>query len=295
MSTYFAQNSPKITPISLLDTPYLSVLSQIPDPPKRLYCRGTLPSSRQRTAAIVGTRKPTAYGRAVTEELAGKLARRNVVIISGLALGVDAIAHKSALEAGGTTIAIQANGLHTINPRTNRQLGESIIGQGGAILSEYEAGVEAMKHHFLARNRLVSGIADIIIITEAAARSGALNTAAHALAQGKEVFAVPGNITSPMSAGCNRLIAQGATPLVDIDQLIDEFLPAEVTDRQVVLPLGSTELESYIIMALGKGISDGETIFSQCRATAADFNTAMTMLEINGTIKPLGGNQWALR
>ncbi len=295
MSTLFAQKTPKIKKLGLDHHPYLEKLAQIADPPDLLYCMGDIPTERRPTVAIIGSRKPSHYGREVTQQLASNLARRGVVIVSGMALGVDAIAHQAALDAGGTTIAVQANGLHTLNPRSNRLLGERIIQQGGAILSEYEPGIDAMKHMFLARNRLVSGLSDAVIITEAAARSGTLNTAAHGLTQGRDVYAVPGNITSPMSAGCNHLIAQGALPITSVDDFIEQFLPSgDTVSAQTTLPLGTTELETAIIELLASGVRDGDELLQKVDCNAADFNSAMTMLEINGVIKPLGGNRWTL-
>lgn len=283
----------KIATILPGDNEYSALLTDITLPPKQLYIVGELPTERRPTVAIVGTRKPTAYGREVTTRLADALARRGVVIVSGLALGVDAIAQQAALEAGGTTIAVLGNGLHRIYPATNRQLGLDIVAKGGAIVSEYEEGVEPMQHRFLERNRLVSGLADIVVITEAAARSGTLNTAGHALEQGRELYAVPGPITSPMSAGCNAVIRQGATPLVTIDEFVGELLTDN--SEQTLLPLGDTPTEQAIIDALASGIRDGDEIQKQLGITASELNMALTMLEINGAITPLGANQWRLR
>ena len=283
----------KIATILPGDNEFSALLADITLPPKQLYIVGKLPTDRRPTVAIVGTRKPTAYGREVTTRLADALARRGVVIVSGLALGVDAIAQQAALEAGGTTIAVLGNGLHRIYPATNRQLGLDIVAKGGAIVSEYEEDVEPMQHRFLERNRLVSGLADIVVITEAAARSGTLNTAGHALEQGRELYAVPGPITSPMSAGCNAVIRQGATPLVTIDEFVGELLTDN--SEQTLLPLGDTPTEQAIIDALASGIRDGDEIQKQLGITASELNMALTMLEINGAITPLGANQWRLR
>lgn len=295
MSTLFAQKYPKIKKTAVSGHSYLEKIALVDNAPKSVYYLGELPLARIPTVAIVGTRKPTAYGREVTSRIASALARRGVIIVSGLALGTDAIAHQAALEAGGITIAVQANGLHAINPRSNRLLGERIVTSGGAIISEYEPGIEPLKHQFLERNRLISGLSDVVIVTEAASRSGSLNTAAHGLEQGTDVYAVPGNITSPMSAGCNHLIESGARPIVDIDVFIEEFLPkSEETTAQTILPLGSTKLENTIISLMSEGVRDGDTLLARSHASAAEFSTAITMLEINGIIKPLGANKWQL-
>ena len=283
----------KINSISPLDNEYTRVLQCVSDVPSTIYYRGTLPATRRPTVAIIGTRKPTSYGREVTHRLAYDLAKRGVVIVSGLALGVDAIAHQAALEAGGTTIAVQANGLHRMYPNTNRELAEKLIDNGGALISEYESGIEPMQHRFLERNRLVSGLSDAVIITEAASRSGTLNTAAHALTQGKELFIVPGNITSPLSAGCNGLLRQGAAPIMCAQDVLDILMPS-ATGETAALPLGSNETEQAIIDALSDGLRDGDEILQRTKTAPAEFNTALTMLEINGVITPLGANQWRL-
>ncbi len=285
----------KINYISPLKHKYLQITASIPKPPTILYYTGQLPESRIPTVAVVGTRKPTHYGREVTERLAYELARRGIVIVSGLALGVDAIAHRAALDAGGTTLAVLPCGLPRIAPATNRGLAEDIVRQGGALLSEYASDAEvAWKSNMLERNRIVAGLADAILITEASARSGTLNTAAHALEQGKTVFVVPGNITSPASAGCNALLKQGATPVTCVEDILDVIAPQLVT-AQTQLPLASNPTEHAIIAQLHAGVRDGEEIQRQTGLTASDISTALTMLELTGTIKALGANQWTLR
>lgn len=284
----------KIAKVLPSDSEYSALLDTLALPPEQLYLLGQLPEKRLPTVAIVGTRKPTNYGQEVTVRLAEGLARRGVVVVSGLALGVDAIAQKAALEAGGTTIAVLANGLHRIYPATNRQLARDIIAGGGAIVSEYEEGIEPMQHRFLERNRIVSGLADVVIITEAASRSGTLNTAGHAIEQGRDLYAVPGPITSPMSAGCNHIIRQGAMPIVNIDEFISQITSGPALE-QSLLPIGGTPAEQAIIDAMADGLRDGDAIQSQAGLNASDYSTALTMLEINGIIAPLGGNQWRLR
>lgn len=244
--------------------------------------------------AIVGTRRPSTYGKEVTHRISYDLAKRGVVIVSGLALGVDAIAHSAALEAEGTTLAILGNPLPDIAPRTNRSLGESVIGNGGALISEYEAGSRVFPSNFLERNRLVSGVSDAILITEATTRSGTLNTAARALEQGKEVFVVPGNITSPLSAGCNSLLKQGAHVATSYQDILEIIAPAMQRDQQM-LPLGQNQLESNIISLIASGTRDGEDIIRQLRISTTELNTALTMLEIAGSIRSLGADQWTIR
>lgn len=274
-------------------------LVSIANPPKSLCFMGTLPTSGAPVVAIVGSRKPSAYGREVTEQLASDLATAGCIIVSGLALGIDGIAQKAALEAGGTVIGVIPNELPDISPQTNYKLAMNIIKNGGAILSEWKKGDGKIVNRwsFLERNRLVSGLADAVIITEAAERSGTLNTAAHALSQGRDVFAVPGNITSPLSAGCNALLKQGAlvaTTATDILNVIAPSNARSATD-QAVISLGETPAENTIINLLRTGLRDGDQLQQQSGLNPADFATALTMLEINGVIKPLGANNWTLR
>ena len=284
----------KINAITPDESNYLKILDSIAKKPKRLYYAGQIPEDRVPTVAIVGTRRPSAYGKEVTYRLAFDLAKRGVLIVSGLALGVDAIAHKAALDAGGKTIAVLGNPLPDIAPRTNRSIGEAIVVNGGAIISEYQQGSRVYPSNFLERNRIVSGISDAVLITEASIRSGTLNTAARALEQNKEVFVVPGNITSPLSEGCNVLIKQGAHVVTNYQDVLDVIAPHLATGQQL-LPLGQNELETNIIKLIAAGVRDGEDIMQQCGVGSAEFNTALTMLEIAGSVRPLGANQWTIR
>lgn len=284
----------KINSLSPLTNNFTQVIKHIAVVPERLYYVGTLPSSRPPTVAVVGTRRPTAYGTEVTSLLAGDLARRGVIIVSGMALGVDGIAHRAALEAGGTTIAVLGNGLSKLYPRSHESLGQEIISSGGAILSEYEPDVPARDFQFLQRNRLVSGLSDAVLITEASARSGTLNTAKHALEQNKEVFVVPGNITSPLSAGCNALLRQGAHPVTCVDDILEVIAP-HLLEEQSQLALGDNALQTKILTILRQGIRDGDEVQRIAQADASEFSTELTMMELNGLVRSLGANQWALR
>ena len=283
----------KINKISPEKHEYLQILSTIAKSPKSLNYIGNLPERRLPSVAIIGTRKPSSYGREVTQELASDLARRGVVIVSGLALGVDAIAHKAAIESGGTTIAVLGNGLPRIYPASNRQLADDILRHGGAILSEYDEDEPARPHYFLERNRLVSGLADAIIITEAAARSGTLNTAGHALEQGKEIFVVPGNITSALSAGCNALLKQGATPITSYQDVLAVIAP-DLEESQTVLPLGSTPEETRVLGLISQGMRDGDQLQVASGMDTAEFSSLLTIMELSGLIRALGANQWTL-
>ena len=284
----------KINKISPHSHKYLQIIDTIAKCPETLYFIGRLPEKRRPTVAIVGSRKPTAYGREVTYQLAFDLAKQGVIIVSGLALGVDGIAHRATLDAGGTTLAVLANSVDSIYPSTHINLSKDIIKSGGAMISEYEPITEARDFQFLERNRIVSGLSDAVIVTEAASRSGTLSTVMHALEQGREVFVVPGNITSPMSAGCNNLIKQGAHPITCAQDVLEIIAP-DLLQPQTSLALGSNPQESKIISLLQSGIRDGDELQLLSELDASEFSMTLTTMEISGTIRALGGNQWTLR
>lgn len=285
----------EIFQINLSDYDYLRDLPHIPDPPKKLFIRGKLPAKRVKTVAIVGTRKPSAYGREIATKIASECAKNGIVVVSGLALGIDSIAHRAAIDSGGKTIAILANGVDKIYPRSHEDLGQKILQTNGAILSEYPNNTPARPWQFLARNRIVSGLADAVVIIEAASRSGTLSTANHALDQGKEIFAVPGNITSPLSAGCNQLIKNGANPLTSVEDLLDFLIPDRF-EKQTQLFKGDTREENVILEFLSKnGTTSSDVIIKQTKLSASEFNQAITMLELKGLALNNGGEKWSLK
>lgn len=294
LSILFIINYMKINSIIPQENNYLQILDDIAGKPKRLYCLGKLPDNRLKSVAIVGSRKPTTYGKEVTYQIAYDLAKQGIVIISGLALGIDAIAHQGALDAGGTTIAVLASGLDNITPTTNRNLAMTILKNGGAIISEYQVGTAVKSYQFLARNRIVSGLSDMVLVTEAAARSGTLSTVGHALDQGREVGAVPGPITSILSVGCNSIIQKGAHLITSASDVFDILSIHEPNHIQSRLPLGNTQIEVDIVNLIQNGINDGEDIIKQINISSSEFSSAITMLEINGVVKSLGGNKWTI-
>lgn len=285
----------EIFQINLSDYDYLRDLPHIPDPPKKLFIRGKLPAKRVKTVAIVGTRKPSAYGREIATKIASECAKNSIVVVSGLALGIDSIAHRAAIDSGGKTIAVLANGVDKIYPRSHEDLGQKILQTNGAILSEYPNNTPARPWQFLARNRIVSGLADAVVIIEAASRSGTLSTANHALDQGKEIFAVPGNITSPLSAGCNQLIKNGANPLTSVEDLLDFLIPDRF-EKQTQLFKGDTREENVILEFLSKnGTTSSDAIIKQTKLSASEFNQAITILELKGLALNNGGEKWSLK
>ncbi len=307
MSTPFAHFFAKINQISPLENNFTEVLSSIVLMPKTLYFRGKIPENvskngkqmRPKAVAIVGSRHNTKYGEEIAYRLAFELAKKGVIIISGLAYGIDTISHQGCLDAGGTTIAVLGTPIDDICPKAHIRTAKRIVEQNGAIISEYAPGSTVFaKTSFLERNRIISGLSDAVVVVEAAERSGSLNTATHALAQGKEVFAVPGNITSPYSQGCNKLIKQGAIPLTETDDILRELFPEDYLRRNKRLYqqklFGDTDVETKIIQSIAGGKRMGEDIAKETHLPPELFNETITILEIKGRVRSLGFNNWAL-
>lgn len=272
-------------------------LQQLAQPPKELFIASEnwLELLQKPMLAVVGSRKVSAYGRSVTEHLVSGAAARGIVIVSGLALGVDALAHQAALDAGGNTIAVLPSGLEAIYPTSHHQLAQTIIKNGGALISEYPPHSKiAFKGNFIARNRIIAGLSQAILIPEAAERSGSLHTANFALEQGKDVLAVPGPITNPLSAGCNNLIKTGATPVTNIDDIFAALkLSASVALNHEAL--AQNEPEHLILHLIGQGIHDTDDLQLQSKLDPAVFQQTLSMLEITGRIAVIGGGKWILR
>jgi DNA processing protein len=268
-------------------------LRHIADPPRQLYYLGNIENILDKPRlAIVGSRKVSAYGKSVTLRLAKEAAEQGIAIVSGLALGVDGLAHQAALEAGGLTLAVLPSGLDKIYPATHHQLAERILRQGGALVSEYPFDTQPFPLNFVARNRIISGISDAILITEAALKSGSLHTANFALEQGRTVMAVPGNITSDQSAGTNNLIKSGATPVTEIRDILAAMELKQAGKKAI--PMGTTPEESIVIELIARGISDASELLHNSELALPTFNQTLTMLEITGKIRPLGAGHWGL-
>lgn len=284
----------KVKSVTLKESTYPNVLLHIDQPPKVLFWLGADAEQwlNQPRLAVVGSRRSTPYGRAVTLQLVSELARRGVVIISGLALGIDAQAHRAALAAGGSTIAVLPTPVDQIYPAAHQNLAQQLLAQGGALISEYPSGAPIYKENFTIRNRLTAGLAEGLLITEATANSGTMHTARFALEQGKTVMAVPGNITSPASQGTNNLIKSGALPVTSVEDICFAMgwpsAPAQA--RQ---PLPADSLEARILALISKGTTDQEELALQVKVDAAALGSTLTLLQITGHIRPLGAGQWA--
>ncbi len=221
-----------IKKISLDHKDFPSLLKEIPNPPSQLFIFGSLPSQDQIKIAMVGTRKATDLGKKTAKEIARKLSSLNIVIVSGLAMGIDTAAHQGALEANGKTIAVLANGLDKIYPSQNENLAKQIIEKGGALISEYPEKTPSYPNQFLERNRIISGLCAATIIIEAPERSGSLATARNALEQGREVFVVPGPANHPNYIGSHKLIRDGARLITSIEDVLED-LGLEIPIRQL--------------------------------------------------------------
>jgi DNA processing protein len=287
---------------------YPPLLKQIPDAPLLLYVRGDAKSLLQHAVAIVGTRRPSAYGSSVAHRLAHDLAQRQLVVVSGMARGIDSAAHRGALEANGPTVAVLGSGIDVIYPRENQRLAEQIM-KSGAVISEFPLGTGPTPENFPIRNRIISGLSLGVVVVEAAEYSGSLITARLAVDQNREVFAVPGNITSAQSFGPNHLIKQGAKLVDQWMDVIEEF-PAEIR-MQLLPPAGASQGEpmdakagSLFEASLNP---DQKAIFEVLRADQALFVdeivgaarvpqprvlAALLELEMNGLIRQLPGKNF---
>jgi DNA processing protein len=269
-------------------------LQNIPQPPQSVFHSGASLEAllQQPCVAIVGSRRVTPYGRHVTADLARKLAEQGCIIVSGLAYGVDTVAHEAALAAGGKAIAVLPTPLTSIAPAANRKLAARIIEQGGALISEYADGTNSHKLHFVERNRLMAGLSKAVVITEAAKKSGSLHTAHFALDQGKEVLAVPGNITSEQSGGTNLLIKSGATPVIDYT----DILCAVGIEHSRTKKHSSSDPHEQLLLDLFETspLQSSEQLLVRSQLDIQTFTSTMTRLEITGSVKMIGNGSWTL-
>src|SRR6266436_29664 len=286
----------RIRVITWKDKSYPSLLREIDDAPPVLYTYGKLTEADQFALAVVGTRNSTTYGRQVTERMVSDLAKGEVTVVSGLALGIDTIAHTAALDAGGRTIAVMANGLDTIYPPTNRGLARRIVESGqGALISEYPLGVQPESNNFPARNRIISGLSLGVLVIEAPEKSGALITANFALKQGREVFAVPGSILSSRSKGVNRLIQDGARPVMEVKDILEAlnlFLIPQHIEMQSALPENAEE--RTLLELISHDPRHVDDLIRESGLPTTTVTSTLMMMELQGMIKQMGGMQFVL-
>jgi len=276
------------------DKDYPSRLKEIYDYPPLIYVRGSLLPEDEWCLAVVGTRRATVYGRQVTEEIVADLAQSRITIVSGLAKGIDSVAHHSALEAGGRSIAIFACGLDIVYPSENANLARRII-QQGALISEYPLGTKPRPDNFPRRNRIMSGLSLGVLVIEAGVTSGALITAHLALEQNREVFAIPGSILSPASRGTNHLIQEGAKLIHDYTDILEELnltAVAHQIEMKEVIPASDTE--SLLLKQLG---TEPTHIDEVCRSSGLPMPTVsstLAMMELKGFVKQVGAMNYVL-
>jgi len=282
---------PAIRTLSLADDGYPGLLREIPGPAEQLFVRGTLPKADAAHIAIVGTRKATAEGRTFARTLARELAGRGAVVVSGLALGIDAAAHEGAIEGRGTTVAVLANGLDTIYPASHESLGRRILETGGCLVSEYPAGTPALPHRFLERNRIISGLSSAVVIIEAPSRSGSLATARHAALQGREVFVVPGPARHPNFAGSHMLIRNGARLVTSADEVLEDLgLEIAAPASETTAPISPTARTILELISKAKRALGLDEIAEAANIEPAAASEALTMLLLDGFIDEKRGH-----
>jgi DNA processing protein len=279
--------------IVVMDEPeYPGALREIPDPPPVLYLKGDISPSDDWAIAVVGTRRVTPYGRQVTERLVADVARAGVTIVSGLARGVDTYAHRAALNAGGRTIAVLGSGLDRMYPDENRALADQIA-ESGAILSEFPLGTPPDATNFPRRNRIVSGLARATLVVEADLKSGAMITATQAAEQGRDVFAVPGSIFSPFSAGPNQLIREGARVVTEASDILEELhLTAVVEQRATREALPADPTEAALLQVLSDEPAHVDELTRSAQLPAATVSSTLTILELKGLARQIGPMQY---
>lgn len=287
----------KIKLVSKDDESYPELLKEIHDPPYLLYIYGSLDSLKAPSLAVVGSRKHTHYGKEVVDKVVPELVQHGITIVSGLALGIDALAHKVALDSGGKTVAIIGCGLDNIYPMANINLAREIIRKGGAIVSEYPFGTPPLKQHFPARNRIISGVSLGTLVIECDIESGAMITAHHCIEQNREMFAVPGFLTNPLSAGPNSLLKMGAhvvTSGKDVVEGLELFWDADtvkICDKDITLPIN----ERNIYDLLSHEPVHIDVIVEHSRMNMADVNSALLFLEIKGMVRNIGAAKYIKR
>ncbi len=274
------------------DERYPRLLKESFDRPPVLYIRGTVLAEDDLALAVVGTRRMTAYGRQVTEQLVPELVSAGITIVSGLARGVDATAHAAALRAGGRTLAVMASGVDIVYPAAHERLARQIAEQG-ALVSEFPLGTRPIKEAFPRRNRIIAGLSLGVVITEAPEHSGALLTGKLAADDNRDVFAVPGSIYAPMSAGTNALIQDGARLVRTADDILSELnLSAVVQQAELAAAVPAGAAESALLGLLTAEPTHIDEVTRHSRLSAAEVSSGLALLELKGYVRQVGGMQY---
>lgn len=276
------------------DKLYPRLLRSLQDRPLLLYVRGEFTTEDEKCLAVVGTRKASKYGWDAANQLSNQLAQRGITIVSGMAHGIDAAAHRGALNAGGRTIAVVATGIDRVYPRENSDLAEEIV-SNGVIISEMPLGTAPLARNFPQRNRIISGLSLGVLVAEAPVRSGALNTVSHAIDQGRDVFAVPHNIFSQSGQGGNTLIREGAKLVADVEDILEELQVSHLNVETRILAQEiqpANETEDAVFQQLNADPVHVDTIVRQTELPTATVTSTLTMLELKGLAESAGPMQY---
>lgn len=282
--------------ITMYDKAYPSLLRESPDCPAILYVRGNVEILSRPSIAVVGSRKYTSYGKKISQELSKACSGAGLSIISGLALGIDAFAHRAALDLGNITVGVLGCGLDKVYPSSNLSLAHDIIDNNGAIISEFAPGTVAMKQNFPLRNRIIAGLSLGTLVIEAAEQSGALITALCALEYNREVYAVPGNIDSEMSVGTNMLIQKGAKLILNADDILEDLNFVSKSKEKIsreILP--DTKEEEMILEILKRGDKLVDDLSSETGLDIVTINTSLTLMEMKGFVENIGGGRYKIK
>ena len=276
--------------ITIKDKNYPELLKKIKNPPEKLYVEGSLGKEEKYPLAVVGTRRVSNYGAQLTTSLVSQLAQAGFTIISGLALGIDGLAHKAALGAGGKTIAVFGSGLDIIYPSSHKGLAQNIVKSGGALVSEYRPGTRPFKSNFPARNRIISGLSLGVLVIEAPEKSGALITARCAFDEMREVFAVPGSVYNQTSAGTNQLIKMGAKPVTRVEDVLDAFGLELETKEQEVKP--SSPKEALLLKYLSHEPIHIDRLINLSKLSSQEVSGLLLTMELAGKVKNMGNGYY---
>ena len=292
---FYRMQEKNISFVTCIDENYPNRLKELPGMPYALFVKGNLPSEEKKVVSIVGSRRSSAYGEEMTLEFAEALAEHDVQIISGMALGIDSMAHRGALNKCGNTYAVLGCGVDVCYPKENRGLYEELIEKGG-IISELPPGTPPLARHFPARNRIISGLSDVVLVMEAKEKSGSLITADMALEQGKDIYALPGPIGKELSAGCNRLIYQGAGILLGSKVLLEDLgisckVMGKVDENKIMLE----SKEELVYSCLGLVPKNREEILRETGLEPSELTSILMDLELKGLITERSKNYYLKR
>ena len=279
-----------ISMVTFVSDAYPELLKETNSPPIILYCKGDVNLLKSVCVAIVGTRRCTKYGKEITYKFAYDIAKSGITVVSGLADGVDTVAHTATLDAGGKTIAVLGNGLNNIYPATNTNLANKIVEKGGLLISEYQPGEKASTFNFPARNRIVAGLSKGVLITEATEKSGTMYTKDYAIENNRDVFAVPGRLTDIYSSGCNKIIKNLQSSIVLCPEDITNLYGKEVIKNEFNPVMQLSLDEQMVLNALGADELHFDELLAKLNVETRALTTLLLRMEIKGLIKSMPGN-----